>query len=147
MEIKEVKLTENILKTLIRLSQDWEAEKSCHGYRANEYSDIAGNRIFLAYDDENVIGYLFGSIQKSKKMKSIMPEGTPFFEVEELYVIPGKRSNGIGASLFRYAENTVKDSAQYMVLSTATKNWKAILHFYLDELNMEFWSARLYRKI
>ena len=37
--------------------------------------------------------------------------------------------------------------AEYMVLSTATKNWKAIFHFYLDELDMTFWSARLFKKI
>ena len=34
-----------------------------------------------------------------------------------------------------------------MILSTATKNWQAIFHFYLDELGMEFWSARLFKRI
>ncbi len=76
-----------------------------------------------------------------------MPEGTPYFEVEELYVIPERRSQGIGEALFRHVEGAVKNEAQYMVLSTATKNWKAIFHFYLDELDMQFWSARLFKKI
>jgi len=49
--------------------------------------------------------------------------------------------------LFRYAEESVKSETEYMVLSTATKNWKAIFHFYLDELDMTFWSARLFKKI
>ena len=80
-------------------------------------------------------------------MKSIMPEGTPYFEIEELYVITKRRSQGIGESLFRYVEDAVQNEAEYMVLSTATKNWKAIFHFYLDELEMEFWSARLFKKI
>ena len=90
---------------------------------------------------------LFGKVYPSKSMKSIMPEGTPYFEVEELYVVPKKRSQGIGEKLFKYAENAVKDEAEYMVLSTATKNWKAIFHFYIDELDMTFWSARLFKKI
>ena len=30
---------------------------------------------------------------------------------------------------------------------TATKNFRAILRFYIDELGMAFWSARLYKKI
>ncbi len=76
-----------------------------------------------------------------------MPEGTPFFEVEELYVVPRERSRGIGAGLFRHVEGIVNDEAEYMVLSTATKNWKAIFHFYLEELDMQFWSARLYKKL
>ena len=147
MEIYETVLDDKVLKALIRLSKDWAAENSCYGYRQNDKSDIEGNRIFLAEESGDVVGYLFGKVNRSEQMKSIMPEGTPYFEVEELYVVPERRSRGIGEKLFRYAEETVKTDAEYMVLSTATKNWKAIFHFYLDELNMTFWSARLFRKI
>ena len=147
MLIHEVDLNEEVLAKLISFSEDWETENSCYGYRPNDKSDIEGNRIFLAEDDGTIIGYLFGKVCGSKQMKSIMPEGTPFFEVEELYVIPEKRSQGVGEKLFRFAENAVKTEAEYMVLSTATKNWKAIFHFYIDELNMNFWSARLFKKI
>ena len=147
MCIHEVGLNETILAGLIDLSKDWAAENSCYGYRANDKSDIEGNRIFLAEDGGAVIGYLFGKVCLSEQMTSIMPEGTPYFEVEELYVVPERRSQSIGAKLFRYAEEAVKSEAEYMVLSTATKNWRAIFHFYLDELDMTFWSARLFRKI
>ncbi|MBR4144540.1 MAG: GNAT family N-acetyltransferase [Lachnospiraceae bacterium] len=147
MFIHEVDLDETALAQLIRFSEDWTEENSCYGYRPNDKSDIEGNRIFFAEDDAAVVGYLFGKVYKSEQMKSIMPEGTPYFEVEELYVVPEKRSQGIGEKLFRFVEDTVKTEAEYMVLSTATKNWKAIFHFYLDELDMRFWSARLYKKI
>ncbi len=147
MRIHEVQLDDYVLSLLIRLSEDWTAEDSCFGYRPNDRSDIEGNRIFLADEDGITVGYLFGKVYQSEKMKSIMPEGTPYFEVEELYVIPEKRSQGIGEKLFRFVEEAVKYEAEYMVLSTATKNWKAIFHFYLDELDMTFWSARLFKKI
>ena len=147
MYIHEVSLNETVLARLIDLSKDWAAENSCYGYRANDKSDIEGNRIFLAEDGSIVIGYLFGRVCRSEQMTSIMPEGTPYFEVEELYVVPERRSQGIGSKLFRYAEETVKSEAEYMVLSTATKNWRAIFHFYLDELDMTFWSARLFKRI
>lgn len=147
MTIHEVTPDEKVTAQLIRFSEDWAKENSCYGYRPNDKTDIAGNRIFLAEDGETVIGYLFGRVYHSEQMKSIMPEGTPYFEVEELYVVPEKRSQGIGMKLFRYAEESVKSETEYMVLSTATKNWKAIFHFYLDELDMTFWSARLFKKI
>ena len=147
MRIRETPLTDAVLERLISLSEDWEAENSCYGYRANERADIEGNRIFLAEEDGETVGYLFGHSFKSENMRSIMPEGTDCFEVEELYVVPAFRSRGIGAALFRHASEAVKAEAEYMILSTATRNWRAVFHFYLDELDMQFWSARLFKRI
>ena len=76
-----------------------------------------------------------------------MAEGSDCFEVEELYVIPSRRSTGIGRKLFEVASDAVRSEAEYIILSTATRNWQAIFHFYLDELGMEFWSARLFKRI
>ena len=50
MRMYEAQLTDSLLKVLIEFSEDWEKERSCHGYRANERSDIEGNRIFIAED-------------------------------------------------------------------------------------------------
>ena len=147
IRMAETALTEEVLNELIRMSEDWEKENSCHGYRKNDKSDIDGNRIFLAYDGDTVIGYLFGYAEKSKESSSIMPDGTPCFEIEELYIRPEYRNQGIGRKLFDYVENTVRGEVDYLMLSTATKNWKAILHFYLDELDMDFWNARLFKRI
>ena len=147
IRLSETALTDPVLEELIRMSEEWEAENSCHGYRKNEKEDISGNRIFWARSGETAAGYLFGHVEKAEKTTSIMPEGTLFFEVEELYVRPGFRNRGIGKQLFRFAEDAVSEEAGYIMLSAATKNWKAILHFYLEELDMEFWSARLFRKI
>ena len=146
IKYKESKLTDEVLARLIELSKDWEKEDSCHGYRANTKDDIEGNRIFLGEINGKIIAYLFGSNQSSKK-SSVMPESTKYFEVEEIYVCPSFRSMGIGSALFDYMEKRVKDDAEYVLLSTATKNWKAIFHFYIDELNMNFWNARLYKKL
>ena len=46
-----VTLTDKITAELIRLSQDWEAEKSCYGYRANGWDDIEGNRLFTTEEN------------------------------------------------------------------------------------------------
>ena len=145
--VRETELTEEVLRELIEMSEAWEQENSCTGYRKNERSDIEGKRIFLAERDGNVVGYLFGYVDKAERSTSIMPDGTPCFEVDELYVRPEVRRQGIGRKLFDHMEETVRNEVEYIMVSTATKNWKAILHFYIEELGMEFWSARLYRKI
>lgn len=145
--IREAPLSDETVSALIALSEDWEREDSCHGYRKNGPEDILSNRVFTAECCGELVGYLFGHMERTERTTSIAPEGAAFFEVEELYVKPAFRSRGIGARLFRCAEDAVKGEAKYLFLSTATKNWRAILHFYLDELGMEFWNARLFKRI
>lgn len=148
---EKIKITErkavDVMDELISLSAAWEEENSCHGYRRNQKEDIEGRRVFTAEKDDELIGYLFGVYEVFPHTASILLEGTPVFELEELFVRPEFRNRGVGKQLFEYAESAVKDNAEYLMLSTAAKNWKAILHFYLDELGMEFWNARLYKKI
>lgn len=148
MNIYEAQLNDELLKKLISMSADWETEDSTYGYRKNGRSDIEGNRIFLAEQDGKLLGYLFGQEAKSVRATSIMADDTPYFEVEELYVTPECRNQGIGRALFQFVEQELKAAGiEYMMLSTATKNYKKILHFYIDELGMDFWSARLFKKL
>ena len=148
MKLYETELNEELLAILVRMSAEWEIENSTYGYRTNDRADIEGNRIFLAEQDGAIAGYLFGHEVKAERTSSIMTEGTEFFEIEELYVVPEHRGEGIGRELFAFAEQTVQhEGMEYLMLSTATKDWKRILHFYIDELGMDFWSARLFKKL
>ena len=147
MKYIETELTPAVLESLLKMSADWAAENSCRGYYPNELSDIQGNRIFLALEGEMPVGYLLGHISRAERSSTVMAADTPFFEVEELYIVPDRRSRGLGGALFRYAEERVRPEAAYILLSTATKNWKAIFHFYIEELDMEFWNARLFKKL
>lgn len=148
MKIYEAALNDELVDKLIAMSGDWEAEGSTYGYRKNGPGDIAGNRVFLAERNGEILGYLFGHGEKSERASSIMADGTPFFEIEELYVAPGHRNAGIGGALFRFAEEIVKaEGIGCLMLSTATKDYRHILRFYIDELGMDFWSARLFKRI
>ena len=148
MNIYEAKLNDELLEKLISMSAEWEAENSTYGYRKNDRSDIEENRIFLAEQDGEILGYLFGHEEKSERASSIMADGTPYFEIEELYVVPSHRSKGVGRMLFQDVEQAVKAvGIEFIMLSTATKNYKSILHFYIDELGMDFWGARLFKKL
>ncbi len=148
IEYREAPLTEDVLQSLISLSVDWERENICRGYAANGREDIEGSRVFLACQAGKIIGYLFGKKTSAPNSSSIMPAGTEYFEVEELYVKPKFRSQGVGRQLFALAESAAKtDGLSFLLLSTSTKNYKAILHFYIDEIGMDFWSARLFKKL
>ena len=82
MKQYEAEQSPEILEKLIQLSAQWAAEQSCYGYYPNTEADIAGKRIFLAEDEDGIEAYLLGKLETAKNMKSIMPEGTLYFEVE-----------------------------------------------------------------
>ena len=135
------------IKRLLELSLMWEKEESCYGYRANTEDDFQDCYILAAYDDE-LIAYIFGKEEIQEKQTSVIDKNMHYFEIEELYVHPSYRSRGIGKQLMENLEKELKKKGQkMMVLSTATKNWKAIMHFYIDEIDMNFWSARLYKHL
>lgn len=148
MDIKEIELNDRVAYELIKLSGDWAAEDSCYGYCQNDINDLIGNRIFLVQDNADIIGFLFGHKTISKNIQSVIPDDNEVFEIEEIYIKPEFRSKGIGTSLYFYVENILKsENIPYIMLSTSTKNYKAILHFYIDEVGMDFWTARLFKKI
>ena len=135
------------LKRILELSLMWEKEDSCYGYRANTEDDLKDRYILAAYDDE-LIAYVFGKEEIQDKQTSVIDKNMHYFEIEELYVHPSYRSRGIGKQLMESLEKELKKKElKMMVLSTATKNWKAIMHFYIDEIDMNFWSARLYKRL
>ena len=94
------------------------------------------------------VGYLFGRKEYLKNTSSVAPDGTEYFEIEEIYVVAEYRSMGIGRALYEFLEERLKEEGtDYIFLSTATKDWRKIFHFYIEELGMEFWSARLFKKL
>lgn len=148
MIYSEIELTEENIAQLISMSSDWEKEKCTYGYCKNSIRDIEGNRVFAAVENGRIAAYLFGSIKNCEKSGWIIPEKTAYFETEELYVRPEYRSRGIGKKLFKLMENKVqKENVKYLFLNTATNDYKKILHFYVEEADMKFWSAALFKEL
>ena len=88
MEIKEVQLTDEVVRELIAMSEDWEAENSCHGYRKNTYADLEGNRVFFAEENGVAVGYPFGKKEQAK-------EDTPM-EIHSARTCRNQRPTGAG---------------------------------------------------
>ena len=147
MTIKEINYSERVAVQLITLSKEWEQENSCYGYRWNSSDDLQEKRIFVATHEDLICGYLFGHITSTEKDASICKAGTKYFEIDELYVKPQYRNYGIGKRLFRHAEKAVSPDVDMIMLIAAAKNYRAIFHFYIDELGMDFWNARLFKQI
>lgn len=149
MTIQEIKVNSDTLSDLLALSASWEAERSSWGYVKNDASEYEGKRIFAAYGNARMVGYLFGHFHTvpPDRINGAIPGGSVCFEIDELYVLPEYRSRGVGSALFRFARESVREEAGYLDLGTATKDWRRVLNFYMERQGMEFWSAALYQKL
>ena len=148
MKIYETKLNDDLLKKLILFSEEWEKESCTYGYYKNQKEDIEGNRIFIAEENSQIIGYLFATEKISEKDSSIIKKSEKYMEIEEIYIAKEQRKKGIGQELFKAAEKNFKNEGyNQIILTAANRNYKALLHFYIDELDMNLWNATLFKKL
>lgn len=135
-------LDENTVGTLIELSKKWCEEDCSYGMAVNTEEDIR-TPLCVAVDNDEIVGYIFGHYYTAKSKTSYIDIGCNCFTVDELYVLPAYRSQGVGKELFRRMEQEVEASCAYITLSTSTKDYKKILRFYVEELDMSFHNAFL----
>ena len=143
-EIK--KLDDDIIVQLVNLSKKWESENCTWGIIANTKDDLV-EPVFVAEDNGVIIGYALGHYYTVEEKTSYIPIGTKCFMLDEIYVLPEYRNEGIGKELFKLVEKHAINTCKYLTLSTSTKNYKSILHFYVDELDMTFHSAFLIKEM
>ena len=144
----EIKPSKKDMEELISLSKCWTDEDITRGYGINGTDDIIDKRVFVAKEDDAIIGYIFEKDGISKNYNSIMQDGEKYFGIEEIYVIPPKRSLGIGKILMDLAKETAKkDGYKYVFLVTSTKDWNKILDFYINKCDMTFYCASLVEKL
>ncbi|MBQ4341672.1 MAG: GNAT family N-acetyltransferase [Clostridia bacterium] len=145
VRIEKVKPEGEILETLLKLSEDWTREGITHGYIPNKPEDVT-EPCLVARIDGGIAGYAFGHYYNKETRNSFIEPGVRCFELDELYVVPEHRSAGVGALLFRAMEEEVRD-AEFMTLNAATKDWRKILGFYADKMDMVFHSAHMIKPL
>ena len=146
IEIREITLTEDRVAQLIALSQIWMDENISNGMRANEREDLQ-EPVFAALDGDKIVGYAFGHAYIKEKKTDSVPVGSRCFDVDELYVLPAYRSQGIGGRLFQAVEAYAKTQGDFLTLATSTKDYKRVLHFYAEQNGMDFHDAYLTKKL
>lgn len=146
MEIKEIIPSEDEIKEIIELSRLWVQEDISHGIVEDTKEDITNKRVFVVKEDNKIIACALCHEEKAKikNISSVIDDNEDIFEIDSIYVLKEYRNKGIGKKLFKYIEDNIE--IKNIVLATSTKDYKKILHFYIDELDMLFHSALLYKK-
>lgn len=136
------------LNDIAELSKKFESEKCCNGIVADNKEFFSDKKVAVAKIDGSIVGYCYGTFEIKEKDSSKFKKGQKSFYIEELFVDKQFRNNEIGRTLFRFMENYAKENCCDLIETTAvSKNYKSILSFYIDKLDMEFWSAEIIKKL
>ncbi len=146
IEIRPAERSE--LNDVAKLSQHFAKEECCNGIVADDSTYFADKNVLIALDNKRIIAYAYGTIEEKEKTTTYAKEKDKVFYLEEIYVEPKQRSLGIGKRMFNQLRDYAKDNGcKAIEVSANSKNYKSILKFYIEELDMKFWNAFLYKEL
>ncbi len=141
-------LKEEHFDRLAELSKVFSEEGCCNNIVADSSEHFAGKKVLGCIVDDEIVGYLYGSIEVENKSRSYAEPGDCYFELEEIYVLPEYRNQGVGRRLIGFIEGYVRAcGCKSIRLNAVSKDYKRLLNFYVDIVGMDVISAYLVKQI
>ena len=132
------------LPAISDLATQWAEEGSTIGQEAGTFQHYLEKSGFLivAEAGREIIGFL--AADTKTQYLAVFKSRKPYVELEELYVVPGRRGRGIGSLLIDElkAAAKVKGLARYHVYS-ASRELEAVTAFYRKH-GFQVWSIQAY---
>jgi GNAT superfamily N-acetyltransferase len=144
--------TEADLGVVLRLAEQWDADGETVGYAAPERSVLMSHLcgcFFVAELNGEIVGYAYGTSQKNDdgRISAVVPLGAAYVEIEDLYVRPRSRSNGIGGQLVDEVARWARTHGFcHMTLFSSTMDIERILRFYRSQ-GFFAWGVQMYRNL
>ena len=136
------------LPAVLALSDSLLAEGCCNGITPDTIEDLQACVIHVAETDGRIIGYAYGEAVDSTWNIGACRKGERYYDLSILYVLPEYRSAGVGKALYEAELARARSlNARQIRLVAVNRDWKRLMHLYIDELGFEFWTATLYRDL
>jgi GNAT superfamily N-acetyltransferase len=141
--------TESDLQRVASLYQDWVAEGRIIGLAAESEYELRqklGPYSFVARADGVVVGFVT-AIEGSRDPGewAVLPRGGPYISIEDLYVQPATRSQGVGSALLRAAiEAGKRRGIEHVAVWTSSRDWERLIRFY-RAFGLESWGMQLFK--
>jgi len=128
----------------------WEAEGSLLGFRATDEPPVArvvGKCFFVADDVGALVGYVRGRVGDDEWNAAVVPHGERYLEIEDLHVVPGLRSHGIGTRLLEAACEWAKaQGVRYLTLYSSSTGIARVVRFY-QSAGFQPWAVQMVRRL
>ena len=136
------------LEKVANLNKEFVEEKICNGITLDTIDYLKSHIVFVVEEKDEIVGYAYGSIKESDRETSYMHKGVNCFYLEEMYIKKPYRNRGVGKKLFEqiedYAKHNECDNIQVVAVS---KSYEKLLKFYIINLDFDFLSAHLIKKL
>jgi ribosomal protein S18 acetylase RimI-like enzyme len=140
---------ESDIQFISHLQRQWLEEGSVHGFvpeSEQQLKTALGPYLLIAETGSGVVGFICGSIHVSKDI-AVIPEGESYIEIDNLYISPEFRRQGIGSELItRLLAQAKAEGVAYALLYSAVKDVHAILRFY-EQHDFHSWYVQMFRKL
>ena len=150
IEVNDVQIDstkEKYLFQLVKLSKEWEQEQCGPSYTANDKNYYIGKEVYVAIQDETIIGYALGEIKTLKEETSYNKVGEIAFELDELFVSKPYRSSKIGRELYTFLEKDLENKVDLIGVIATSYKYNELLSFYINALGMDFNHALLVKRV
>ncbi|WP_274365883.1 GNAT family N-acetyltransferase [Paenibacillus thermotolerans] len=141
------KCTLEDVSQIAELSKLWAEEAVTFAYPASNIEKISkrlGDYFWIAEKQGRVIGYTHGAIQSSQY--PIFPLNALFLEINEVYVHPDFRDDGVGHKLVdRIIIEAESNGVAHALVGSSNLDWQRIVGFY-ERHGFKMWYVQMYRR-
>jgi len=132
------------VEALDELQRSWAIEGSTLGYQPASVAEIRETLDALVWvaERDRLVGFARGRVHVEPHLAPI-PRGEPYLELEDVYVTPSCRGDGIGSRLVGHVIEAARtDGARHIHLFTASADLERAMRFY-ERLGLRAWSAQM----
>ncbi len=138
---------DSIVNELVKLSEAWVEERCCPGYYKNDLSEFIDRDVYVAVEGDRVVAYALGHVSVQEVETSYNKIEEKAYELDELYVASTHRNRGIGRGIYKFLEDDLSDCVDVIKVIAVSKEYKGLLKFYIDELDLQFNHALLIKRM
>lgn len=134
------------LNDIAQLEMDWQQEGITYGFVASHLEDLQNHSLaycLVATCNDLVVGFIRGSEHVSDGL-AVIPEGESYLEIDDVYIKPSFRNDGIGSKLVSRLKVVAKENGiQRFLIYSSTKDLDRVVKFYRN-MGFESWCVQMF---